>query len=339
MSGLKLTIPTTFTNPNLKYLRDDPVLPNTGAMMLIDPTHPASAWAAGVPADQALLPNLASSQLQALLGSSAAADLQPRLHKPATFSGAAGLIERTTKGGLHGISPQSGASITGSGPVLALSTKLIKYILENPKHDYFMSLWTRVTREPVSPFNNSTIFALNGSGQQTNSYLFNVAAAQSANLANGVYPLNIRPNVTSIRLGLRDTSTTLRGDRFISMATDTWRTATAGLEDSLPGDGTNTTVTGSHAGGGIAFGSALSWPGIGATGNVANGNFAVTNNVAHKNNVSSHIVYRLYLEDLTVSGRSYATVDALSWAEYQKQVLTPGGRYYGDTFTDPATLP
>lgn len=48
---------------------------------------------------------------------------------------------------------------------------------------------------------------------------------------------------------------------------------------------------------------------------------------------------RAYVEDLTVSGRTYAEVDAIDHALYTKEVLTPGSRYYGDTFTDPATIP
>lgn len=57
-----------------------------------------------------------------------------------------------------------------------------------------------------------------------------------------------------------------------------------------------------------------------------------------QNKANSHITYRLYVENLTVSGRSYATVDALDFALYTADVLTSGGRYYGDTFNDPATV-
>lgn len=53
----------------------------------------------------------------------------------------------------------------------------------------------------------------------------------------------------------------------------------------------------------------------------------------------SFVFYRCYIEDLTVSGRTYAEVDAIDYALYQKEVLNPGGRYYGDTFTDPVTIP
>lgn len=55
-------------------------------------------------------------------------------------------------------------------------------------------------------------------------------------------------------------------------------------------------------------------------------------------NPGAFLFYRAYIEDLTVSGRSYAAVDALDYAEYTKQVTTAGGRYYADTYTDPATI-
>lgn len=51
----------------------------------------------------------------------------------------------------------------------------------------------------------------------------------------------------------------------------------------------------------------------------------------------SQILYRSYIEDLTVSGRTYAEVFAIDQALYTKEVLTTGGRYYGDTFTNPTT--
>lgn len=52
----------------------------------------------------------------------------------------------------------------------------------------------------------------------------------------------------------------------------------------------------------------------------------------------ARIFYRAYMEDLTVSGRTFEAVKAIDQAQYTKHVLTAGGRYYGDTFTDPATL-
>ena len=56
------------------------------------------------------------------------------------------------------------------------------------------------------------------------------------------------------------------------------------------------------------------------------------------NKGASWIHYRTYIEDLTVSGRSYATVDALDLSMWTA-ASGVGGRLYNDTFTAPATLP
>lgn len=49
--------------------------------------------------------------------------------------------------------------------------------------------------------------------------------------------------------------------------------------------------------------------------------------------------YRCYIEDLTVSGRTYAEVHAIDTTLFADLVLTPGGRYYGDTWTSPSEIP
>jgi len=57
------------------------------------------------------------------------------------------------------------------------------------------------------------------------------------------------------------------------------------------------------------------------------------------NHTSSNIVYRLYMEDRTVSGRSYSTIETLDAKLFTAACLTVGGRYYGDTYTLPSTIP
>lgn len=52
----------------------------------------------------------------------------------------------------------------------------------------------------------------------------------------------------------------------------------------------------------------------------------------------SWALYRFYLEDLTVSGRTYAAADAEDNAAYSAEVLSTGGRYNGDTWTNPTNL-
>lgn len=55
------------------------------------------------------------------------------------------------------------------------------------------------------------------------------------------------------------------------------------------------------------------------------------------NKAASRIIYRIYVEDLTLSGRTYAEVKAIDDAEFTK-AFAAGGRFYGDTWSDPATL-
>ena len=56
------------------------------------------------------------------------------------------------------------------------------------------------------------------------------------------------------------------------------------------------------------------------------------------NTAISDIIYGLYSEDLTVSGRTYAQAHAAVFERYTSTVKTPGGRYYGDAWTDPTTV-
>lgn len=55
------------------------------------------------------------------------------------------------------------------------------------------------------------------------------------------------------------------------------------------------------------------------------------------NKAASAILYKGYIEDLTVSGRSYATVNAIDYNLYL-QDLGSGGRFDGDIYDDPATI-
>jgi len=58
------------------------------------------------------------------------------------------------------------------------------------------------------------------------------------------------------------------------------------------------------------------------------------------NNWPSFVFRRSYLEDLTVSGRSIATVRAIDQALWNAVVNTTGGRQYGDTVpTSPSSIP
>lgn len=57
-----------------------------------------------------------------------------------------------------------------------------------------------------------------------------------------------------------------------------------------------------------------------------------------QNGAASGVLYRVYAEDLTASGRSYAATVAADRALYDAAFGT-GGRFSGDTFTSPSTIP
>jgi len=87
--------------------------------------------------------------------------------------------------------------------------------------------------------------------------------------------------------------------------------------------------------GAMAAGQGSAGPLWGAPSTTFNGSVAAT----HNTKWACSVFYRMYVEDLTVSGRTYAEVADLDEKLFAVACLTPGGRYYGDTFTDPATIP
>lgn len=54
------------------------------------------------------------------------------------------------------------------------------------------------------------------------------------------------------------------------------------------------------------------------------------------NATPSYIVYRVYIEDLNLSGRTFEEVKAIDDAEHAK-AFANGGRFYDDTWSDPVT--
>lgn len=72
---------------------------------------------------------------------------------------------------------------------------------------------------------------------------------------------------------------------------------------------------------------------------VGNYSSQLNDTVAARGKSASAVLYRVYLEDLTVSGRTYAAVDAIDTAAYAA-AFGVGGRYLNDTIpTAPATIP
>jgi hypothetical protein len=285
--GTKLILPDTFTSTTGKLLLDDPILPVTGALMLIDVAHSLGGLGtASVPSDLGVIPNIATTQAAALIGSGDATTLG------AIFDRADGTnfnLERTSKKGIHGY--LSGSLAAGVGLLINMPTLLQTYLAANLTHKYYLSAWDRVTR--VGSL--SSVWPMFEGIQAVSSATVNyLTYFDSTSSGDGMYP------AAGARLGARITpAKNTVGNTFRNGAVNGQTGTIATVRQQL----------------------AL-WGNL----NAYSGLFAGTTAAP------SFIFYRLYLEDLTVSGRTYAEVDAIDYAQWQTDFAS-GGRFYGDTFT------
>jgi hypothetical protein len=311
MSGLKIVLPTSFTDTSLPILRDDSLL-TAGSLLLVDLTHSANPLASGVPADQAVIPNIGWKEAAAVIGSGTQTSLAPLINiKGAINNNTKGKIERSGKGGLHVIVSQANALASGDGVNMSMPSAINTYLLANPTHSYYFSAWDRNTRS--NPTYGGTLKA---------QALYEFGRGNTA--ACLLQPGDLVPVTPGNAIGLGATSL-----GFSPGSGTTMDCLLAGLVNrrvslGVTPSASNFTQTNMFCG--PLWGAAPS--------SYNNAVLGSRNNVAN-----SFIFYRCYLEDLTVSGRSFATVDALDAALFASTVTASGGRYNGDTFTAPSTVP
>lgn len=275
----------TLTDPDAPRLLSVDPIESAGSLLLLDPMHPTQQWASGAPADLDTVPNL----LSAPLSTGATATVRVR---GGILAGGKGALERSTKGGLHGIVSQSVALASDDGMAIEVPAALAAYISANLDHSYYVSVWDRLTRALPNPTNFTVDYATGGS--TTTNGLMHAAQSTWYGAVSAVSNQDVLGNT----VGARFANASIGGSKAVSSTAT--RTPCWGAPASSPN---NTNLATRN----------LNWP--------------------------SFVFYRLYMEDLTVSGRTYAEVHAIDYQQFTKHVLTPGGRYYGDTFTDPATIP
>jgi hypothetical protein len=297
MTGMKIVVPTTFTDPTLLILRDDPLFYDAGSVFLLETNHPLSPMTVAATSG-AVVPNLTSSSLKLLQASLPENDYHGALLANGDFLTLPnGKFEKSAKNGLHLIASQAASGSNSRYARVRIPAAAKTYLTANTGHTYYWSVWDRVTRQ----FGNTGLTGHGdfGAGQ----FWFSKAADDS-----------VRP-VDATRKGWR-----ADGAVGLTASGTGSRTATGPLFQNISRNPVSVPVASS-------------------------GNSIASENVVYVGEngakMSASIVfYRAYLEDLTVSGRTYAQVDALDFAEYTKQVLTAGGRYYDDTVpTAPSTFP
>lgn len=298
--GQKIQLAETFTGSGLPVLYPDSIM-SSGSLALMDVGHSQGGFSGYLNNTQ--IPNIAASVAAGLTSSTTsgvALNLNYGLgNNPAGFA-----AERTGKGGLHVATSQAGTMVTtGSAGYynfvsIDLPTAIINYIFANPSHSYYISLWHRITRAALS-------------GATSPAAIIGQPSPASRGLID-LPQFGTGPATAT-------TSYAISGGAYNGVAN---------LLEQLAATWGGTAPSGSGA---SLEKSLFGWGPYLAK---ITGAFGQSNGL---NASRSAILYRAYIEDLTVSGRSYATVaaiDAALWAT----AFGSGGKFNGDTFTAAATL-
>lgn len=295
LTGTKLTDPTAPVLPSV-----DLIMPTAGALLFLDPTHPSNPWPTFDLNNTALstvsLPNLAAAQAKALIPAGTDFGLGARYYKNASM----------TNDGVN-----SKIERTGKG---ALHVAFSQSRTENA--------FAREVRirsgEDISAYcfaNKGHSFYVSYWGRQTRgAKAFTAGAPQhsSGNGSNNFFGFYTRP--TSAGEVAYPTTNPPR---------------TAWSHDGAYSSATLVGAAPLFQDVGIANASAAASVFIDPLTMVAPAD------PSSGLNMNSMIFYGFYMEDLTVSGRTYAQVNALVRAKYERDVKTTGGRYFGDTYTAP----
>jgi hypothetical protein len=285
---------------------NDPTLPiladdailTTGSLALIDFAHSA-APVTGVPASGSPIPNIAWKQAAAAHGSGTQAEwAQTYTNNMNLAAGADGFVERSGKGGLH-VAMSQATGTAGKGVVVGENTAAAS---------------NKLTDFLFAHLDDDYYFSL---WQR----ITRVPVADT--IEELVYSIGGNSSPTGNYL--------LRGSRTVNGGAG----LVANSQPALPQPAgpsyrsmAQTAYTGTKPASAnvmIAALMSVGWPVVGYTSFGANKG-------------RSAVLYRCYLEDLTISGRTFAQVDALDKALYD-QAFGAGGRYAGDTYTDPGTYP
>lgn len=269
------TLPGAFTgglSATLPKYKLDPII-EEGTMFLIEP---AASWGPGIPANHSLVSNLAASKLTKRGYDTALTWVMD----PEANNGSNGKMERTAKGGLHGMASRTIPIPIDKGAAVLFPNWFADYVAANPSHEFGWSIWQRPTR------------AYTGGGSIITSAMCNNSVT-TGGIAQVPY------------LGLTNYIAKDQVNRSSRLAVPYAADAeTMKMERSRPA---------------MTF----------MRRSIINRDYTT--------NLPSYIIYRLTVEDLTVSGRSYADFSAIDLDEFTK-AFAVGGRYYGDTYSDPATL-
>lgn len=201
-------------------------------------------------------------------------------------------VARTGKGGLHAAPSAVAPLPAGNFVQVVPPAALAAYLIENPGHSYYFSQWTRGARQTPRQSGVPAFTAAFAKGG--NSFLLDLYRNGDT---QGTYP-----------------NGNLGADVFLGAQTNNMAEGEPARQDIA--------VAGWFGPVPAAASEVLTYPFmLGRTG------------PAHSQEVQPEVIlYRVYLEDLTVSGRSYAQASEADDTVFRREVLTSGGRYSGDSY-------
>jgi len=293
-----IKLPEAVTDLTMSKLYVDGIM-SKGSLYLMDLSH-SLGYDNGVtaPINGTLIPNIAWEAATDIIGSGDRNSLSSLMNS--SINGTTGKLEVTGKKGLHSIFSQT-AHLSQHFIKIPVPLAIRTQMYSNPSHRYYFSTWRRRTRAVVT--SNPSNYAHVGLGFTNTSNYFLLDYWHSDLYFNPASPATQNKGQRGMIAG-NALETFIKNNAF---------------EGSV---GSPTVTT-----------SDLNWYFFAnGSGGIAsfNANDAV-------NKAPSMILYRTYLEDLTISGRTYAEVDALDKVMYDA-AFAVGGKFHGDTFTAPATI-
>jgi hypothetical protein len=294
--GIIQQLDTNFTDPYAEGLPYIPLvdgMESAGSLVLVRP----GGFGVGStpPANQQILTNEFRTQAAALMGGSAtAADADLKVWTTGTSSGVTHAI--TPKGGLNTKIPVAEAFV---GTDISLKAPMIAY-MKATGHDFFFSAWYRRTHAAINTPGTTSPF-VSGGGTAFMALNAGVAALANGQLVDmGSFAWmtgNPQPTILGSGLIAQNAIGPTRSRAAVRNTNAAWTGAAYNEEN------------------------ALLWH-VSPRG---------VNGGSRKGAQGGYVLYRLYVEDLTVSARTYAQVDAIDGELYARAFGT-GGPLATDTW-------
>lgn len=300
------------TRPKVNTLH--PLLPESGgALMLIEPGAPGSlGWAPGMPANGAVMnKNIALQQALAAIPGSTEATLSPAVVR-GNGNDTDGILrvvtERSAKGGLHTIfRPGNEDDTTKMSTANAMA-----FALASPSRGTVGSVawWLDQHKSDHAFFWTTWFTATRIPVGATNAYDASMTSASNTAPSGNFLALLGRGSTQGADLGSKAAGAAVNVPDYVSVGTNNMNG-----DATKPIDRLDMFIAGHYSSNGL--------------NSYTGGGSAPTKKL-------SRVTYLAYIEDLTVSGRTYAQVEAINAAAHAA-AFGPGGRYAGDSWTNPNT--